>query len=243
MDETGKNLSVVMISLNEEGSIERVVKDIRRVVPDAEIVLVDSSTDRTAEIATELGCNVFKQFPPQGYGNALHKAFELASRDFVVTMDCDSTYPVDAIPKLRQIMADQNADIVSASRLPKRPDTMPMANYIANVGFCWLGLLVCGIWTTDLHTGMRLYKKRVLRDYPYDPSYGALPVELQLGPMMCGYKCVETYIDYHEREGVSKLQKWVGTVTTLQRIWHCRWGLNPFRSQQVKAQREKRAYN
>jgi glycosyltransferase involved in cell wall biosynthesis len=240
VDELGKNTSVVMITLNEEASVEPVVKDIKRVLPEAEIVIVDSSTDRTAEIAQELGCNVVKQFPPQGYGNAMHKAFESANRDYVVTLDCDSTYPVDAIPKLFQTMKAQNADIVSASRLPKKPDTMPLANYIANVGFCWLGLLFCGIWTTDLHTGMRLYKREVLRNYPYDPSYGALPVELQLGPMMTGYKCVEIFIDYHERAGVSKLQRWKGTVTTLQRIWRCRWFANGFRSEQAKVQHAKR---
>jgi glycosyltransferase involved in cell wall biosynthesis len=240
VDETGKNLSVVMITLNEEASVEQVVKDIKRVVPDAEIVVVDSSTDRTAELAEAMGCMVFKQFPPQGYGNAMHKALQSATRPYVATLDCDSTYPVEAIPKLMQLMKDENADVVSASRLPKRPETMPFANYLANVGFCWLGILVCGIKSTDLHTGMRIYKQQLLRDYPYDPSYGALPVELQLGPVMCGYKCVETYIDYRERAGVSKLQRFAGTITTLQRIWKCRWFMNPFRSQQNKLQRSKR---
>ena len=59
-------LTVSMITMNEERAIAKVVQDIRRVVPDAEIFVVDSSRDRTAEIATELGCRVFKQFPPRG---------------------------------------------------------------------------------------------------------------------------------------------------------------------------------
>ena len=44
-------LTVAMITMNEEGAVEKVVRDIRAVAPDAEILLVDSSRDRTAEIA------------------------------------------------------------------------------------------------------------------------------------------------------------------------------------------------
>ena len=51
-------LTVSMITLNEEGAVAKVVSDIRRVAPEAEIFLVDSSRDRTAEIAESLGCRV-----------------------------------------------------------------------------------------------------------------------------------------------------------------------------------------
>ena len=67
-------LTVSMITLNEERAVAKVVEDIRRVAPEAEIFLVDSSKDRTAEIAESLGCRVLKQFPPQGYGPAMDKA-------------------------------------------------------------------------------------------------------------------------------------------------------------------------
>lgn len=231
MDEAGKDLSVVMITLNEEKAIVNVVPHIRKVVPGAEIIVVDSSTDQTAELAQQLGCTVVKQFPPRGYGNAMHTALSAATRDYIVTLDCDETYPVEDIPRLAETMSRENADIVSASRLPKKPDTMPLPNYIANVSFCILGTILCGIHTTDLHTGMRLYKREVIQNYPYDPSYAALPVELQLGPIMAGYKCVEIFIDYRERSGVSKLRPLSGTVATLKRLWRCRAFANPLRSE------------
>ena len=66
----------------------------------AEIFIVDSSRDRTAEIAEELGCRVFKQFPPRGYGPAMERAVRDAGGDVVITLDCDDTYPVEAIPTL-----------------------------------------------------------------------------------------------------------------------------------------------
>src|SRR5580658_7113173 len=97
---TDNSISVVMITLNEEGAIATVVNDIHKLYPQAEIVIVDSSSDRTAEIAADLGCKVIKQYPPQGYGPAMHQAFISASRDWVITMDCDATYPVEAIEQL-----------------------------------------------------------------------------------------------------------------------------------------------
>jgi glycosyltransferase involved in cell wall biosynthesis len=237
-EELGKSVSVVMITLNEEAAVGKVVNDIKSVVPEAEIVVVDSSTDRTAEIATELGCVVVKQFPPKGYGNAMHKAFETASRNYVVTLDCDDTYPVSAIPTLVTKLVDENLDFVSASRLGKRPDTMPFENYVANVVFCIFALFVAGIRSTDLHTGMRVYRRSLLETYPYDPTYGALPVELQLGPAMAGYRSAEIFIDYLERKGVTKLRRLEGTITTMKRIWRCRWFANPFRKELI-AQRMK----
>jgi hypothetical protein len=45
--ESGRNVSLVMLTLNEEGAIKKVVEDVRRELPDAEIVVVDSSTDKT----------------------------------------------------------------------------------------------------------------------------------------------------------------------------------------------------
>ncbi len=227
IDELFNSLSIVMITLNEEAAVATVVNDIRRVAKNAEIIIVDSSTDKTAEIASEMGCTVIKQFPPRGYGNAMHMALQSATKKYVLTLDCDNTYPVDVIPDLLNLMIKEKADIVSASRLGKRPAAMPLANYYANVLFCVLARIICGVHSTDLHTGMRVYTQDVLHSYSYDPSYGALPVELQVGPVMAGYKCVETFIEYNERAGVSKLRKIEGTITTLQRIWTCRRFANP----------------
>src|SRR2546430_15532117 len=93
-------ISVVMITLNEEGAIAKVVNDIRAAVPDAEILIVDSSTDRTADIARSLGCRVVEQLPPRGYGPAMDAALKSAAGDVIVTIDCDDTYPAEVIPDL-----------------------------------------------------------------------------------------------------------------------------------------------
>src|SRR5437899_1183318 len=82
----------------------KVIGDIKTAVPGAEVLVVDSSSDRTAEIAGELGARVIKQFPPKGYGVAMDTALRSASGKVVVTLDCDDTYPADMIPVLARLV-------------------------------------------------------------------------------------------------------------------------------------------
>jgi len=214
-------LTVSMITLNEERAVEKVVRDIRRVVPDAEIFLVDSSSDRTAEIAEKLGCRVFKQFPPKGYGPAMDRAVRDASGDVVVTLDCDDTYPVDAVPKLVSLV-EQGYDLVNASRLSTRPKAMPLANYIANRVFAWTARLLHGIKTTDVHSGMRAYRKTMIDAVQWDPNGPALPVDMLILPFRHGYRVTEVPIEYRERIGETTLRRFKSTMWTFQRLWRAR---------------------
>jgi glycosyltransferase involved in cell wall biosynthesis len=214
-------LSVVMITLNEEGSIRSVVEQIRQVVEKSEILIVDSSSDRTAEIASQIGCRVIRQLPAQGYGPALGMALKNATGDVVVTMDCDNTYPAQAITRLvKEIEAGY--DLVSASRLISRPPAMPLSNYLANLIFAKLAGIVCGVKTTDVHTGMRAYRKSLIESFAFDVNGMALPVELLVGPVSEGYKYKEIGIEYFERTGQSKLRPLAGTYWTLRRLWKWR---------------------
>ena len=93
------SITVAMISMNEENAVRKVIEDIKAVTAglDAEILVVDSSKDRTPEIAAAAGARVVRQFPPQGYGRAmgLHYRRPRRRRD---RADCDDTYRADRIP-------------------------------------------------------------------------------------------------------------------------------------------------
>lgn len=211
-------LTVSMITMNEEGAIGKVVKDIQRVAPDAEILVVDSSKDRTPEIAAELGCRVLRQFPPKGYGPAMDRALREASGEVVLTLDCDDTYPVEAIPEFMKRI-EEGYDLVDGSRVRKRPKAMPFANFIANRVFALTARMLCGIRTTDLHSGMRAYRTDMLKQVEWDPQGPALPVELLLRPYKMGFKVLEIPIDYRERIGTTTLHRWSSTLWTFKRIF------------------------
>jgi glycosyltransferase involved in cell wall biosynthesis len=211
------SISVVMISKNEEGAVGGVIADIRRAVPAAEIVLVDSSTDRTAEIAAAAGARVIKQVPPRGYGPAMEAALRAATHDVVVTMDCDGTYPAEVIPALAGLI-DQGYDLVNASRLWERPAAMPLPNYVANATFAVTTRLLHGLAITDVHSGMRAYRRSKLAGLQFDAAGPALPVELLIRPAREGWRIAEVGIEYRERIGVTSLERLRSTLWTFRRI-------------------------
>jgi glycosyltransferase involved in cell wall biosynthesis len=214
-------LSVVMVTRNERGSVESVVKSIREVAPEAEILIVDSSDDDTAGVATDAGCKVIRQYPPQGYGPALGMALRSACGNVIITMDCDGTYPAEAILRLRKCI-DDGAELASANRLHGKPKHMPLANYAANKLFAALALIICGLEVSDLHTGMRAYRRKLIHSFEFDANGMALPVELLLGPMKMGHRHAQIDIEYCERIGQSKLDPIKGTYWTLKRLWKFR---------------------
>lgn len=213
-----QGISVVMISLNEEGAVAKVIGDIKSIVPEAEILIVDSSTDKTAEIAESCGAKVIKQYPPQGYGKAMDLALKSASGEVIVTMDCDGTYPYQEIPRLVEL-ANKGYDIVNTTRVLKRPKSMPFANFLANRFFAFLAQFRHGIKTTDLHSGMRAYKKNLIHSISWKPDGPAFPVELFIKSVKSGYKFIEVPISYHDRIGTTTLNKFSSTWWTLKRIF------------------------
>jgi glycosyltransferase involved in cell wall biosynthesis len=216
-------LSVVMITMNEEKAIATVVNDIKKYAPDAEILIVDSSKDKTPEIAESLGVKVIRQFPPKGYGRAMDLALRSASGDVIITLDCDNTYPANMIPELARYITEEGYDIVDGSRLKTKPEAMPMINYLANIGFALIASVLFFRYVKDLHSGMRAYKKSLIDKLKYEPAGAALPVELLLRPIKMGCKVKIVYIDYFERIGQSTMMPLQSAWWTLKRILKVRF--------------------
>ena len=213
-----ENLTVAMITRNEEKAIGKVIGDIRRTVPEAEILVVDSSSDRTAEIAEELGARVIKQFPPRGYGPAMDTALRSGGGKVVVTLDCDDTYPAEQIPTLARMVLEEGYDVVDGSRLARKPKAMPWLNYFANFGFALFASVLFLRRVTDLHSGMRAYRKELIDQMQYRATGAALPVELLLRPLKLGKRLKVVFIDYKERIGQTTMRPFQSAWWTLRRI-------------------------
>ena len=216
-------LTVATITRNEEKAIDKVIADIRRIVPEAEILVVDSSSDRTAEIAADTGARVIKQFPPQGYGPAMDTALRSGSGKVVVTLDCDDTYPAERIPELARLVLDDGYDVVDGSRLKSKPPAMPWLNYFANYGFALMASVLFANRLTDLHSGMRAYRKSLIDGLHYQPRGAALPVELLLRPLKMGKRLKVVFIEYRERIGQTTMRPLESAWWTLRRIVNVRF--------------------
>lgn len=213
-------LTIGMLTMDEEESVTRMMEEIRKQAPDAKILVVDSSLkDQTPVIAERMGARVIRQLPPRGHGPAMELLmYESAKQgDALIYLDCDFTYPPENIPVIRRIL-EEGADVVNAARIRKKPDHMPVPNFLANRTFVLISRLLNGVPVADLHSGMRGYRSACMRAFDFNGEGDALPIDTLVWPARCGYRVVEIPIDYQERVGTSKLRKLAGTVWTFIRI-------------------------
>jgi glycosyltransferase involved in cell wall biosynthesis len=219
-------ISVAMITMNEEKAVEEVIRDIRFFLGkrDYEIVIVDSSRDHTPEIAEQQGARVIRQFPPEGYGRAMARVLKESRGEVIVTLDCDGTYPADKIPQIADMVLRGECDLVNASRLQRRPASMPWPNYLANWLFAVTGRILVGVQSTDLHSGMRAYRRQIIERLEFDPNGPALPVDLLLKPALAGFRIREIFIPYGERIGVTTLRRFESTIWTFRRLLRLAFG-------------------
>jgi len=217
-------ISVAMITMNEESAVGKVIRSIKSVAPEAEVIIVDSSEDETPRIAESMGARVIRQYPPQGYGRAMDVALRSASGEVVITLDCDNTYPAEVIPEISKMVLEEGYDIIDCSRLRRKPKAMPWPNFVVNKLLAWLASLLFFKHLTDLHSGMRAYRKSLIDILDYNPQGAALPVELLLRPLKMGCKFKVVFIDYRPRLGESKMNPFQTTWWSLIRIMRVRFG-------------------
>ena len=224
MNTLDQEISIVMISMNEEKAIKSVISGIQKYTPNAEILIIDSSSDKTAEIAEEfLNVKVIKQFPPIGYGPAMSLALRSATRKYIVTLDCDNTYPPEAILHMVEMMKNNSLDLVDGSRLRSKPKNMPWINYLGNIFFGLIASILFFRIFLDLHSGMRVYLKDSLEKFSWREKEPALPVELLLMMQKKNKNIGIYYIDYFERKGESKMSPLPTMYWTMYRILSVRF--------------------
>ncbi len=202
-------VSVCIGTKNEEKAIVGIIRDIRKAWKGAEIVVVDSSTDKTPSIARRLGARVIRQ-KPQGYGIALRAALLAAKGDILITTDCDGTYPMEKIPLMVSLI-QSGYDVVSASRFKGkgRISSMPLLNQFGNRMFALLANILYGTSITDITTGMRAFRREVIHSFDWTENVG-LSLELLFRPACAGFKIAEIPISYKPRLGDVKLNPFTG---------------------------------
>src|SRR5262249_47334241 len=122
-----------------------------------------------------------------------------------------------------RLVLDEGYDIVDGSRLKGKPKAMPWLNYLANLGFALIASLLFFRWVTDLHSGMRAYRKSLIDALRFQANGAALPVELLLRPLKMGKRLKVVYIDYRERIGQTTMRPLQSAWWTLKRIFNVRF--------------------
>ena len=199
-----RGLSVIAVVpvLNEEGKIGRVLGRMPRAVVDEMLVVDDGSTDRSPEIARQLGASVLPMGRVAGVGAALRAGYRYGvdhGYDVVVVMAGNDKDAPEEVPLLLDPIADDRADFVQGSRFLKPGASfgaMPFYRRIATRVHPLLFSLAARRWVTESTNGFRAVHRRVLADPRLDLSptwLDAYELEpfLYLRVIQLGYRTAE----------------------------------------------------
>jgi glycosyltransferase involved in cell wall biosynthesis len=160
---------IALPAFNEAGRVGRVVRDVRSVLPEAEILVVDDgSADETAAEAGAAGAMVLSLPVNAGYGAALQVAYKYAVRndfDMVGQIDADGQHRAEYLVAMLEMLRDDGIDVVVGSRfLDGDGHYKPTAARRAGIAlFGRIASLVTRQRVTDPTSGFQVMRTSVAR--------------------------------------------------------------------------------
>ncbi|MDP3027725.1 MAG: glycosyltransferase family 2 protein [Nanoarchaeota archaeon] len=211
-------ISVVLPCRNEEGSIAICIEKIKKAFEsikekDYEIIVSDSSRDKSAEIAKKIAQNSNKKVKVikhdlDGYGNACLKGIEHAKGKYVIIGDVDNTYDFSEIPRFIEEL-DKGYDLVIGSRFKGKIErgAMPFSHrYIGTPILNFLLSLFFRKKISDCNSGFRAIKKEALDKLSLKTTGMEFASEMLIKAIKNNLKIKEIPITYSKRTGNSKLK-------------------------------------
>jgi glycosyltransferase involved in cell wall biosynthesis len=207
------DVSVVVPCLNEATTIERCVRSALDVLEEhripGEVIVVDNgSTDGSADLAQLAGARVVHE-ARRGYGSAYLAGFNAARGDRIVMADADLTYDFGEIPRFLEKL-DQGAEMVIGNRMSKiHPGAMPwLHRYVGNPVLTGILNLFFRAGVDDAHCGMRAFRRDVLPRLDLHTTGMEFASEMVIRAAKEDLNIAQLPIEYHPREGESKLSTW-----------------------------------
>jgi hypothetical protein len=213
-----------MPAFNEEGTIGRVIDEVREHAPFADIAVIDDgSTDRTASRARERGACVVNLPFNLGYGAALQTGFRLAAMEgyeFVITIDADGQHIPACMQSLIEARERHDADVVIGSRFYTGAYRVGLAKRIGIWLFSLIGKMYTGLRITDPTSGFQLLRRRAFvflsegDNYPHD--YPDVNIIMALHKMH--YRVVEAPVTMREGNGAKSMHRGMKPVIYVARM-------------------------
>ena len=225
-------VAVLIPCYNESKTIEKVVRDFRRALPDAAIYVYDNnSSDGTGEIAARAGAIVRRE-RMQGKGNVIRRMFREIDADCYVMTDGDDTYPAENAPELVRLVLEEQADMVVGDRLSSTYFTENKRPF-HNTGNSVVRFGINTLFKSeikDIMTGYRAFSYAFVKTYPVLSKGFEIETDMSIHAITRNMLVRNVVIDYRDRpEGsVSKLNTYSDGVKVLLTIARLFKNYRPF---------------
>lgn len=215
-------IAVLIPCYNEEKTIEKVIQDYKKVLPEAVIyVYNNNSKDRTAELAEAAGAVVRNEYQ-QGKGNVIRRMFREIDAEAYIMVDGDDTYPAEHAREMVDLVLHHQADMVVGDRLSstyfeenKRP--------FHNMGNSIVRKSINILFQTDIQdimTGYRAFSFQFVKTFPVLSKGFEIETEMTIHAVHKKMQVENVIIQYRDRpEGSeSKLNTYSDGLKVLRTI-------------------------
>jgi glycosyltransferase involved in cell wall biosynthesis len=199
-----ESLTVFFPCYNEEANVERTtlaaLKTCRRLGLDFEIIIVnDGSRDKTGEIADWLanehrGVRAVHNRPNRGYGGALQRGFQEATKEWIFYTDGDGQFDFEEIDSLFPLL--EKYDIASAYRMDRKDPLIRKVN-----AFCW-SLLVNALFRIglrDIDCAFKIYPRCFIQQIEMKSQGALIDTEMLARARRLGYSIGQVGVHHYPR--------------------------------------------
>lgn len=216
-------VSVILPCRDEEEALASCLDQIKKIFNEnninGEIIVSDSSTDRSPEIARELGVILIKH-DQVGYGRAYLEGFKTAKGEYIFMADPDGSYDFSEIPKFIKYLGE-DYDFVLGNRFGGQMEKGAMPWLHRHVGSPFFSLLFKIFFRTriaDIHSGMRAIKKELLDKINLQSEGMEFASEMTIKAIKNNLKIKQLNINYARRKGKTKLRPFIDGFRHLKLI-------------------------
>ena len=195
---------VVIPAFNEDSTIEEVINSAKKYVENI-IVVDDASLDNTNELSVKCGAIVLKSPVNLGYDSSLEFGFSHAIKQgatSIITIDADGQHPIDLIPKMIDLVENENYEFVIGirSNLPRFSEKL--FSFFTKIRFS----------INDITCGMKCYKASLFKKYGFKKKYDSIGTYLALNALKNNHRSTDIFINIeprldNSRYGVSLLSE------------------------------------